>query len=111
MSSVEIFAIVLGLGAGYLVIWTLWKPEAGRTEAPAPRDSFFDAAQPGKRWFEVLEVNSCATPEEIRAAYKLQMSRYHPDKLASLGEELRVVAERKAKEIDQAYQEGLAAFR
>jgi hypothetical protein len=36
MSSVEIFAIVLGLGVGYLVVWTLWKPKGG--EAPPKTD-------------------------------------------------------------------------
>ena len=111
MSSVEIFAIVLGLCAGYLVVWTLWKPKAGPTEREAPKPAHAETTPPSKSWFEVLEVSSLATPEEIRTAYKSQMSQYHPDKVASLGKELRLLAERKAKEIDKAYRDGLSAFR
>jgi DnaJ-domain-containing protein 1 len=37
------------------------------------------------------------------------MSQYHPDKVASLGRELRELAESKSKEISVAYQEALVA--
>ena len=32
------------------------------------------------------------------------MTQYHPDKVRSMGDEIREVAERKAKEINEAYQ-------
>ncbi len=41
--------------------------------------------------------------EEIRAAYLMRISEYHPDKVAALGKEIREVAERKSKEINVAY--------
>ena len=37
------------------------------------------------------------------------MSEYHPDKVASLGKEIRELAERKSKEINAAYRDALFA--
>lgn len=55
--------------------------------------------------YEILGIDSSASPEEIRAAYKARMHEYHPDKVAHLGEELQKVAHRKAVEIQQAYEQ------
>jgi len=54
-------------------------------------------------WNIVLEVSVDASVEEIRAAYLRRISEYHPDKVASLGREIREVAERRSKEINAAY--------
>ncbi len=53
--------------------------------------------------YEILAIDSSASGEEIRAAYRARMHEYHPDKVAHLGEELQKVAHRKAVEIQQAY--------
>ncbi|MBW1723099.1 MAG: J domain-containing protein [Deltaproteobacteria bacterium] len=52
---------------------------------------------------EILGVSRNATREEVKRAYRKLASRYHPDKLTHLGEEFRVLAERKFKEIREAY--------
>ena len=45
----------------------------------------------------------------VRAvAYRARMSEYHPDKVASLGPDIRALAEQKAKEINAAYAEATA---
>jgi len=54
-------------------------------------------------WSKVLEVSVDASVEEIRAAYLKRISEYHPDKVASLGKEIREIAERRSKEINAAY--------
>jgi hypothetical protein len=54
--------------------------------------------------FTVLGVSRNATFEEIKRAYRTKMREYHPDKVASLGAELREVAERKAKQINEAFE-------
>jgi hypothetical protein len=54
-------------------------------------------------WSLVLDVSADASMEEIRAAYLMRISEYHPDKVAALGKEIREVAERKSKEINAAY--------
>jgi DnaJ-class molecular chaperone len=54
-------------------------------------------------WHIVLRISESASMSEIKAAYRLRISEYHPDKVASMGEEIRVLAEKKSKEINLAY--------
>ena len=51
-------------------------------------------------YYEVLDVTQSSSPSEIKKAYRRLALRYHPDKH---GEETRVHAERKFKEISEAY--------
>jgi DnaJ-domain-containing protein 1 len=53
----------------------------------------------------VLGIERGATRDEIAHAYREQMKRYHPDRVADLGEELQQLAHRKAVEIQRAYEE------
>ena len=53
---------------------------------------------------EVLGVSSNATQDEIKKAYRHLAAQYHPDKVSHLGEEFRALAEKRFKEIQEAYQ-------
>jgi DnaJ like chaperone protein len=53
---------------------------------------------------KVLGVGKNASPDDIKGAYKRLAAKYHPDKVAHLGEEFRVLAEKRFKEIQEAYQ-------
>ena len=53
--------------------------------------------------YSLLEVSPHASPEEIKAAYKRAVARYHPDKVAHLGKEFQELAHRKLLAIQQAY--------
>lgn len=77
--------------------------QQGERQDPSPKGST-DARH---TWFEVLGVSPTASPYEIKAAYKVSMKQYHPDLVASLGPELRELAESKTKEINAAYAEGM----
>ncbi|MGE5401793.1 MAG: J domain-containing protein [Ignavibacteriales bacterium] len=56
------------------------------------------------RYFgSVLGLKGRVTKSHIRKRYLEEMARYHPDKVANLGEELIELAERKTKEINAAY--------
>jgi DnaJ-class molecular chaperone len=55
--------------------------------------------------YDILGVAPGASKEEIKAAYRDLANRYHPDKVAHLGEELQTLAEQRFKEIQEAYQE------
>ena len=58
-------------------------------------------------WYRTLEVAPAAGAEDIQRAYRRLISQYHPDKVATLGDELKAVAERKSKEITLAYREAM----
>jgi len=54
---------------------------------------------------EVLGVNRGASMDEIKKAYRKIAGKYHPDKVEHLGDEFRVLADKRFKEIQEAYQE------
>jgi DnaJ-domain-containing protein 1 len=56
-----------------------------------------------QQWFEVLGVSPSASVAEIKTAYRTKISGYHPDRVASLAEELRELAEERSKAINDAY--------
>lgn len=53
--------------------------------------------------YQILQVTPEADRKQIKAAYIKAMAQYHPDKVSHLGEEFRILAEEKAKNIQQAY--------
>ena len=52
--------------------------------------------------YKVLEISSTATDEEVRKAYKNMILKHHPDKVATLGEDVKRAAEVKIQEINAA---------
>ena len=71
---------------------------AGWTPPPA-RDRLKDA-------YTLLGVQDSASDNEVKKAYRKQMSKHHPDKLASQGlpPEMMNMAKEKAQEIQQAWE-------
>jgi DnaJ-domain-containing protein 1 len=53
----------------------------------------------------VLDVDESADMEAIDAAYRRRMSEYHPDKVANAAPEIKELAERRARDINAAYEE------
>lgn len=101
----EIGAILLGLFAGY---WIVSKLFFGRAKVRLDPGAASQTKVPPK-WNEILEVAPSASPVEIRDAYKRLISKYHPDKVDTLGQELKDLAAHKTQEINAAYQEGMRA--
>lgn len=52
--------------------------------------------------YAVLEISETATDDEVRAAYKRMVVKHHPDRVASLGDDIRAAAEKKMREINEA---------
>jgi len=69
-----------------------------------PGDHKQDASSP---WdpYRVLEIERGASQESIKKAYRQLAGKYHPDKVAHLGDEFRVLAENRFKQIQRAYDE------
>ena len=66
-----------------------------------PREQGFSQ----KNAYSVLGVGRDASPEEIKRAFRRLANKYHPDKVSHMGDEFRELAERRFKEIQEAYQE------
>ena len=54
--------------------------------------------------YKVLEIEPSATDEEVKRAYKKLAIKHHPDKVESLGEDVKRAAEEKFKAIAAAYE-------
>ena len=65
-------------------------------EAMFFRDSFSD--------YIILELNNSASDSEVKKAYRKMATKYHPDKVSHLGEDLKHLAEEKFKTVNEAYQ-------
>jgi hypothetical protein len=70
----------------------------------AQQDRQAEAAKPADP-YRVLGIDRNASTEDIKHAYRELASRYHPDKLQHLGDEFKVLAEVRFKEIQKAYEE------
>jgi DnaJ-domain-containing protein 1 len=90
--------ILLGLAIGHLydmgVFSGGYKPRPERAPPPAS-----EAEDP----YAVLGIASGASDEELEQAYRRRMSEYHPDRVANAAKEIRDMADRRAREINQAY--------
>lgn len=106
---------------GRLRFWKIIFPRSEERVTRAREQGTRDAssnsdyrAQPNSicinHYFRILDIQPGATISEVKAAYRRQMQQYHPDKVASLGKELRDLAEMKSKEIDEAYRAILDAL-
>jgi DnaJ-domain-containing protein 1 len=58
---------------------------------------------PPRSWWAILNVDRNASPEQIKSAFRKEISKYHPDRVEGLGIELRELADQKAKEVNRAY--------
>ena len=54
--------------------------------------------------YKILEIESSATNEEIKKAYRKMAVKYHPDKVAALGDEIQKAANSKFQKVQDAYE-------
>ncbi len=100
-SQVILFVAAIAFFVGYRIVYQLWpkttdarpiQPEAPTSEAPEARHR------------RVLGVAASDGELEIKFAYRAQLAKYHPDKVAHLGGELQDLAASKTREIVEAYE-------
>jgi DnaJ like chaperone protein len=52
--------------------------------------------------YKVLEITPDATDAEVRTAYRNMVRKHHPDKVQTLGEDVKRAAEEKMQRINEA---------
>ena len=68
-------------------------------------DSIFAQFRPSNDSnYKILEIDPSASNDEVKKAYRKMAVKYHPDKVATLGEDVQKAAEEKFKAISQAYE-------
>ena len=68
-------------------------------------DSIFAQFRPSNdSHYRILEIEPNATDDEVKKAYRKMAIKYHPDKVATLGEDVQKAAEEKFKAVNQAYE-------
>lgn len=54
--------------------------------------------------YKILGVDSKATNDEVKKAYREMAKKYHPDKVSHLGDDIRDAANEKFKKLNDAYE-------
>jgi len=54
--------------------------------------------------YTILEVDPSATNDQVKRAYRKMAAKFHPDKVAHLGDEFGKLAEEKFKAVNDAYE-------
>lgn len=105
-----VLIIALCAVAGYVVVTAFLSKRDGSQKSSEETSKAKDAGRgeaPQELWYQILRVSPSASAEEIQSAFRTEISKYHPDRVASLGFELRALAENRSKMINGAYMEGL----
>lgn len=69
----------------------------------ASLSAMFRKADPSSA-YQILEVPATATDDEVKKAYRRMAMKFHPDKVAQLGEEVQKAAGEKFKKVQEAYE-------
>ena len=56
-----------------------------------------------KSYYDLLEVPPTSSQDDVKKAFRLQIARYHPDKVQHLGKEFQDMAAGRAAELTEAY--------
>jgi DnaJ like chaperone protein len=54
--------------------------------------------------YRVLEIEASVSDDEVKKAYRKMANKYHPDKVAYLGEDIRKAAGEKFRKVKDAYE-------
>ena len=52
--------------------------------------------------YKILGISPNATNDEVKAAYRKMALKHHPDRVSTLGDDIRKAAEKKFQEINNA---------
>ena len=73
----------------------------GRTDFESIMAMFVRSADTA---YTILEIERSATDEEVKKAYRTMAKKYHPDRVNTADEAIKMGAEEKFKEVQKAYE-------
>lgn len=88
--------IIIGIVIGHLFDSGFFSQKS----PPTDQTSDAGSADP----YAVLGISEWASQDEVEAAYRRKISDYHPDKVANAADEIKALAEVRAREINAAYE-------
>jgi DnaJ-domain-containing protein 1 len=89
-------------------VWERWQSQQKRGNHPRERAGTnirTTISEPLQPWWQVLGISEQSTADVVRAAYYAKIKQFHPDTVTGLAKEFQELAERKTKEINQAYRQ------
>ena len=106
-----LFVVVACFVIGYRIVSGLFKNKAftdsqrrNSNNSHSARRKAEPKAKESERYYrDVLGVSETDGEQEIRAAYRSQLAKYHPDKVTHLGDEFHELASSRTREIIQAF--------
>jgi DnaJ-domain-containing protein 1 len=84
------------------VIRTFRQGKRRKNETDSCRNCAY--ADTEEEYRQILGVTAGDSPETIKQKYKELLAKYHPDKVQHLGIEFQEIAEKKTREIMEAYE-------
>lgn len=106
----EILVAASGLALGYWLVSVFLsspKPSPGAEPGNTPGSEPYVVDIGARHWTEVLGLAADADEAQINAAYRRRISEYHPDRVAMMAEEIRVLASERTAEINGAYDQAM----
>lgn len=119
MTPYEIVVIVGGMILGYYIVTILLHKKSDNvnnnhtdstqysqhdtSSETVDNDTSLEKEYISTHWYGILDIAENADQEQIRSAYQLKISQYHPDKVAHMGTEIRELANLRTKQINAAY--------
>jgi len=90
--------------------WKAGEDEARHSETPLDDDTAPPKKQtpaPKPQWWDILQISSTASEDEIKQAYRRLIKESHPDKAGHLSPEAQAAIEHEAKRLNDAYERAL----
>ena len=55
-------------------------------------------------WYKILEIDANTSDDEVKKAYRRMAMKYHPDKVSTMGEDVKRAAHEKFQKLNEAYE-------
>jgi len=106
----EIVVAASGLALGYWLVSVFIstpRPSAGDDPDTAQPAAPYTLDIGARHWSEVLGIPPDAVETQIKDAYRRRIAEYHPDRIATMAEEIRSLAGARTAEINAAYEQAM----